>query len=266
MNKKRRLNELYKGVFKNDKKSCVVDLKPLDRLRELEPAKKSEEQEEKKNPEIKNKVIKPVSVSLKVGKNLGFGSFFQNVREEIIQIFTAKEDYISFEGLVNSSQINQMFNGNFNNRDSTTKKLNNIERMTENQTNHVKDNFVGIFENEEILYEDENETIYKRKKPLSRGYENYYRKPAQAEENFFFDISKLRDSNINQDSDLSDLKNNFYNNQFVPKVKNLCLQETNTLYKDVKSRRNKQRQEFSTNSENLNFLNLTDGRNLNSKF
>ena len=28
MNRKRKHNELYKGVFKNDKKSCLVDLKP----------------------------------------------------------------------------------------------------------------------------------------------------------------------------------------------------------------------------------------------
>ena len=34
--RKRKFNELYKGVFKNDKKSCLIDLKPLDRKREVE--------------------------------------------------------------------------------------------------------------------------------------------------------------------------------------------------------------------------------------
>ena len=42
MNRKRKINELYKGVFKNDKKSCMVDLKPLDRKRELDAIKEEE--------------------------------------------------------------------------------------------------------------------------------------------------------------------------------------------------------------------------------
>ena len=36
MNRKRKINDLYKGVFKNNKKSNLIDLKPFQEQNELE--------------------------------------------------------------------------------------------------------------------------------------------------------------------------------------------------------------------------------------
>ena len=30
MNRKKKINDLFKGGFRNDKKSCLIDLKPLE--------------------------------------------------------------------------------------------------------------------------------------------------------------------------------------------------------------------------------------------
>ena len=130
MNRKRKFNELYKGVFKNDKKSCLIDLKPLDKKRELEKEpinKKDPEdsrnlnnfQKEEYNSKLANKNKNRLGINLRVAKNLGFGSFFRKVREEISDIFLSKEEYISFEGLINSNSVNDLFNF----RDSTSKNF-----------------------------------------------------------------------------------------------------------------------------------------------
>ena len=75
MNRKRKHYELYKGVFKNDKKSCLVDLKP-----------KEEENTKECKENINNvNIIRPkkvIDLNLKVAKNLKFGVYFQKLREE----------------------------------------------------------------------------------------------------------------------------------------------------------------------------------------
>jgi hypothetical protein len=204
MNKKRKLNELYKGVFKNDKKSCIVDLMPLDKKQENKNNKHDPEVEEN-NSKIVSKLTKPnshlenktrgLNVSLKVNKNVGFGTYFKTLREEIVDIFSAKDDYISFEGLINSNLINDLFNGN--NHESTTKDRRNVtvvNDLNENESASVKYRQLEaskfdeeMFEGEEeILFENETETIFKRKKVTNRkfdipnsnniipSYNNYY--------------------------------------------------------------------------------------------
>ena len=198
MNRKRKFNELYKGVFRNDKKSLLVDLKPLDRKLELEKLKK---ENENINPNIdrEKELIsrkKTLDVKLKVAKNVGFGSFFKRLREEVVDIFLSKEDYISFDGLF-SNDINDLFNF----RDSTSKLLlereivglcnNNMSDVVNINNKMILSNFpinnmtninsinnnlttenINLQNNstyledpdEEIIYEDESETIYKRKK------------------------------------------------------------------------------------------------------
>ena len=293
MNRKRKLNELYKGVFKNDKKSCIVDLKPLDRKRELVALKIDEAPKENRNSlnnELKNTKNKAVSVGLKVNKNLGFGSYFENLREEIVQIFTANEDFISFEGLVNSNQIKELFNGSYQSRESTSKNFINLEIediSTVNNKMLAQPEEENLFiiqpgeeeDEEEILYEDDLETIYKRKKPQSRRSENFFDNKIENNYNNFnffpnpsknqisydkiqFDISNMvnrTNSNLEYKSFTESQAdwNKIPSNKILPKnSKNLSFLETHTMYNEIKSRKNKNRSDFLENSENFNSLNF----------
>lgn len=150
MNRKRKHNELYRGVFRNDKKSCLIDLKPKE---EREP--KIEMKENIDMNFVKQK--KSLDLNLKVAKNLRFGTYFQKLREEIVDIFTQEDEYISFEGLFNFNKINDLFN--FKEAVQQTDQLNNLH-TTENRSNNYYE--------DEIIYEDENETIIKRKKTVEK--------------------------------------------------------------------------------------------------
>jgi hypothetical protein len=248
MNRKRKLNELYKGVFKNDKKSCLVDLKPLDKKRELEKLlNKEEEAEEDKNKKSHHKQnpepnkSHSMNVSLKVNKSLGFGNFFTSLREEVVDIFMAKDDYISFEGLVNSNQINELFNGNFN-RESSSKNFIDIEMVNLDKENFiggnnnvnedatvVKDPMAMDEDDDEIIYEDDMETIFKRKKPNSRNFNNIsHNNNVSHKLNFNFDDNKNH-STINNHFDISTMLN-FTNQQ--PKLECNILTEEVPLNND----------------------------------
>jgi hypothetical protein len=148
MNRKRKHNELYKGVFKNDKKSCLVDLKPKEEVRNMII-------EAKQNIDVNiPKQKKTLDLNLKVSKNLRFGTYFQKLREDIVDIFTQEEEYISFDGLLNFNKINDLFNF----RETVLNSEPSNIHTTENK-NYYED---------EILYEDENETIIKRKKTVEK--------------------------------------------------------------------------------------------------
>jgi hypothetical protein len=251
MNRKRKLNDLYKGVFKNDKKSCIVDLKPLDKKRELDKLNHKESEEDLSNLHPSRAKVpieqksKPLNVNLKVSKNLNFGSFFKRLREEIVDVFMAKDDLISFEGLVNSQQINELFNGNFN-RESKSKNFIDLEKVSlergskknmgsviyggEENTNlilandrtGVKDHLAieEDDEEEEILYEDEMETIYKRRKPPSR-------KINHLSQLNHFNIRSMN-NNFNEEENQSDQEKNFYYERNLPQRNELLHMSENT--------------------------------------
>lgn len=168
MNRKRKFNEVYKGVFKNDKKSCLVDLKPLDKKREIEQEIKGVSKAKGREKSIDEKVTKrkTLDLNLKIAKNLGFGTYFKKLREEIVDVFLSDEEYVSFEGLFNFNQMNELFNFQ-KDKDSNIENINpNIN--IENINNNITTENIKIRQNEdyedELLYEDENETIYKRRK------------------------------------------------------------------------------------------------------
>lgn len=232
MNRKRKFNELYKGVFKNDKKSCLIDLKPLDKKRELEKEqinKKDQEdprilnnfQKEEYNSKLANKNKNRLGINLRVAKNLGFGSFFRKVREEISDIFLSKEEYISFEGMINSNSINDLFNF----RDSTSKnfvdkEIINLENSSKKENMHrnpqsyanLQNNTTEIIkrqedigmsiindEEDEIVYEDECETIYKKRKlPQNvHNLQNLIKASSNEKFQFYYDNS-MNHQNENQ--------------------------------------------------------------------
>lgn len=221
MNRKRKFNELYKGVFKNDKKSCLIDLKPLDQKRHIEKELNQKKEiydqknlnnfpKEDANTKFPYKNKNRLGINLRVAKNLGFGSFFRKVREEIVDIFLSKQEFISFEGLINSNSINDLFNF----RDSTTKnfvekeiinldntsKKENVIRNPQsyyniaNKTTEIikREEEIGmniINDDEEILYEDECETIYKKNK-LSH-HNNISSRKIQ----FYYDLNNNNNNN-----------------------------------------------------------------------
>jgi hypothetical protein len=186
MNKKRKHAELYKGVFKNDKKSCLVDLKPLVGIKANFPEDSRENNENKDisniNPvNIPNK--KSLELNLKVARNMKFGTYFQRLREEIVEIFLSDNELVSFEGLFNFSQINELFNF----KESVYTKqpgdvIESVNRVgsigqyvtTENRLLNDPRYDLPTAREEVILYEDENETILKRKKTGNKSeYRSY---------------------------------------------------------------------------------------------
>jgi hypothetical protein len=147
MNRKRKHNELYRGVFRNDKKSCLIDLKPKEDVIEMKENIDNNFVRQKKN----------LDLNLKVAKNLKFGTYFQTLREDIIDIFTQEEEYISFDGLFNFNKINDLFN---------FKETGLVTDQSNNQTTENKNN--NYYYEDEVIYEDENETIIKRKKTVEK--------------------------------------------------------------------------------------------------
>jgi hypothetical protein len=178
MNKKRKHSELYKGVFKNDKKSCLVDLKPLvGANRENREENVREGKENKDNniiPEVKKKSLE---LQLKVSKNYRFGTYFQKLREDIVETFLSENDLVSFEGLFNFSQINELFNF----KESVYTKqpgsddvnLGSVGYTVNHNVSNINYDLPTAHE-EVVLYEDENETILKRKKTTNKSeYRTY---------------------------------------------------------------------------------------------
>jgi hypothetical protein len=171
MNKKRKHAELYKGVFKNDKKSCLVDLKPLVGVNRNNPEEVRENKENRSDnvlPEVKKKTLEP---TLKVSRNYRFGSYFKKLREEIVETFLSEDDLVSFESLFNFSQINELFNYKESVLTKQPSSENNLPYVS--FTNNLNYDLPTAGE-EVILYEDENETILKRKKTTNKSeYRNY---------------------------------------------------------------------------------------------
>lgn len=188
MNRKKKINDLFKGGFRNDKKSCLIDLKPLEdkcegKQRDYSNCGRRSLEHFSNYPQIskeKTSIQKEqIAVNIKVAKNLGFGTFFQKLREEIVDIFLSKDEMISLDKMFNQKGVNDLFN--FKESKQMPMKEN-IPIM--NSISNPKP-FIGLssipdgglsffdqptvnYENEEILYEDEESTIFKRKKTKSK--------------------------------------------------------------------------------------------------
>jgi hypothetical protein len=292
MNRKRKFNEIYKGVFKNDKKSCLIDLKPLDKKRELEKEpinKKDQEdtrnlnnfQKEEYNSKLANKNKNRLGINLRVAKNLGFGSFFRKVREEISDIFLSKEEYISFEGLINSNSVNDLFNF----RDSTSKnfidkEIINLENTSKKENMHrnpqsyanlpnnttelvKRQEDIGMSiindEEDEIVYEDECETIYKKRK-LPQNLQNLQNlKKASSNQKFqlYYDNS-MNPQNENQ----HEIEKDSFNLSNLNSMINLKqLNKRNNLNK-MSNMVNFHYEKILDKGENFNLGNMTNFSNL----
>lgn len=280
MNRKRKFNELYKGVFKNDKKSCLIDLKPLDKKREVERDLNNKIEKgdgknfnniskEEHNSKIPNKNRNRLGINLRVAKNLGFGSFFKKTREEIVDIFMSKDELISFEGLINSNNINDLFNY----RDSTSKNFidkeihhlentskkenvvrnpqsyNNIANRTTELIKRQEDVGMTIIndEDEEILYEDECETIYKKRK-IPQALSNH-------KIHFYYD----ENAQVNYENEQEDDRRNYFN---LGNLKNFnSLKNSNMNMSNLMNLRNLPNFDGlnELNNAGINFSNLSRG-------
>lgn len=128
-NKKNKNNSL--GVF-NNKKSCLVDLKPLEDNKHREILK-----QEKDNKEVNDRTSKTLKVNIKIAKNYGFGTYFQNLRESIIDKFLNYDEYISFDGLFKFHSLNDLFNFSKENINESMSKL---KQFPQNQSKVKTDN------------------------------------------------------------------------------------------------------------------------------
>ena len=188
MNRKKKINDLFKGGFRNDKKSCLIDLKPLEdkcegKRRDYSNCGRHSLEHFSNYPQIskeKTSIHKEqIAVNIKVAKNLGFGTFFQKLREEIVDVFLSKDEMISLDKMFNQKGVNDLFN---------FKESKQLPMMKENiplNSLSIPKPFIGLgsvsdanvnffdqptatYEKEEILYEDEESTIFKRKKTKSK--------------------------------------------------------------------------------------------------
>ena len=114
MNRKRKINDLYKGVFKNNKKSNLIDLKPFQEENEIKEfennSKKYELKTKFKYENLQKTKEKHINAKLKVAKNLGFGNYFQRLRKRIIDIFLDDKDLISYENMFKQKEVRELFN------------------------------------------------------------------------------------------------------------------------------------------------------------
>lgn len=290
MHRKRKFNEINKGVFKNDKKSCLVDLKPLQKLNQLKDNKEEKNEEDiaiqsktDKNINMQNNETtklkkKNLEINLRVSKNLGFGTFFKKIREEITDIFMSSEEYISFDGLFNFNQLPVLFN-NINKHD----KITSLENMSTNcykdqgEYDEVQGNMILEEEEqqqqeiqEEILFENESETIIKRKKitpsDVDLEYLNNFEIDKIKKENIY---THKRNININgiynktKDSvstkDLLELSNNVLSN-----MHNLPINSNMVPYQEINRQQNKIKGYYDNNhnhnyhckENNLNYNNI----------
>jgi len=128
-NKKNKNNSL--GVF-NNKKSCLVDLKPLEENQQREIIK-----QDKEIKDVSDRTSKTLKVNIKIAKNYGFGTYFQNLRESIIDKFLNYDEYISFDGLFKFHSLNDLFNFSKENLNESISKM---KQFPQNQSKLKNEN------------------------------------------------------------------------------------------------------------------------------
>ena len=242
MNRKRKINDLYKGVFKNNKKSNLIDLKPFQEQNELE-------NDSKNNYELKTKFKYEnnlndneihVNQKLKVAKNLGFGNYFQRLRKRIIDIFLDDKEFISYENMFKQKEVLELFNIKNSVKDNYQEKLNKYENQIplsgqyyyNNESNQLKN--LDYYQMQSHYYNKGTENKnYERKKYESNYYGNY-------------------DMNY---SDITFSNNNFINNPFIP--------GSNTIIEKNKYRNYNSNSTFYLGNSNNYFMSNNQNRNDN---
>ena len=212
MNKKRKINDLYKGVFKNNKKSNLIDLKPFQEENEIKEfennSKKYELKTKFKYENLQKTKEKHINAKLKVAKNLGFGNYFQRLRKRIIDIFLDDKDLISYENMFKQKEVRELFNI----KNSVQNDYNYNSFKNENQVPisgkfyyNNESNEINNLENYQIQSDYYNkgteQKVFERKK-----YDNNYTNSNLSESNY-------DDGNYN-------IQNyNYMNNPFIPSNK-----------------------------------------------
>ena len=242
MNRKRKINDLYKGVFKNNKKSNLIDLKPFQEQNELE-------NDSKNNYELKTKFKYEnnlndneihVNQKLKVAKNLGFGNYFQRLRKRIIDIFLDDKEFISYENMFKQKEVLELFNIKNSVKDNYEEKLNKYENQIplsgqyyyKNESNQLKN--LDYYQMQSHYYNKGTENKnYERKKYESNYYGNY---------------------GVNW-ADINFSNNNFINNPFIP--------GSNTIIEKNKYRNHNSNSSFYLGNSNNYFMSNNQNRNDN---
>jgi hypothetical protein len=195
MNRKKKINDLCKGLFKNNKSSGLIDLKPLE---EENFKSKKENLLDISYSKNKNKIItenefnennqKNFKVHIKVVKNMGFGTYFKKLRQNIIEKFKLNDELINNKYMSYNEEIKDLFNINNSNSkksnyyENTNKNINyqfsknnsNNNILKENYNNYINlenNNILNNINNqkEELSYEND-ETAFKWKKVIDTKF------------------------------------------------------------------------------------------------
>ena len=214
MNKKRKINDLYKGVFKNNKKSNLIDLKPFQEHNEIKEfennSKKYELKTKFKYENLQKTKEKHINAKLKVAKNLGFGNYFQRLRKRIIDIFLDDKELISYENMFKQKEVRELFNiknsvQNDNNYNSfkNENKIPNSGIFYYNHESNKTNNLDYYQIQSDYLNKGTEQKFFQRKK-----YDNNYTKSIL--------------SDINYDDRNNNMQNyTFMNNPFIPSNNNI---------------------------------------------
>jgi len=147
----------------------------------------------KKNEDrnLKKKKIFGMNEELKVLKNAGFGSYFKNLRKEIIEIFNSPKELIEFDSLLQPSQFAELFNcKEINQKVRLSKDLNDIRNL----------NLENTFYNSKF-YSTENSPIIEKHNYENLKTSNNLNNYNNNLDNFFYN------NNINDYNDHHILKN-----------------------------------------------------------
>lgn len=240
MNRKRKINDLYKGVFKNNKKSNLIDLKPFQEQNESENDSKNNYQLKTKFKYENNENEINVNAKLKVAKNLGFGNYFQRLRKRIIDIFLDDKELISYENMFKQKEVLELFNIKNSVKDNNEEKLNKYENQIplsgqyyyKNESNQL--NNLDYYQMQSHYYNKGTENKnYERKKYESNYYGNY-------------------DMNYN---DINSSNNFIINNPFIP--------GSNIIIEKNKYRNYNSNSSFYLGNSNNYFMSNNQNRNDN---
>ena len=240
MNRKRKINDLYKGVFKNNKKSNLIDLKPFQEQNESENDSKNNYELKTKFKYENNEKEINVNAKLKVAKNLGFGNYFQRLRKRIIDIFLDDKELISYENMFKQKEVLELFNIKNSVKDNYEEKLNKYENQIplsgqyyyKNESNQL--NNLDYYQMQSHYYNKGTENKnYERKKYESNYYGNY-------------------DMNYN---DINSSNNFIINNPFIP--------GSNIIIEKNKYRNYNSNSSFYLGNSNNYFMSNNQNRNDN---
>jgi hypothetical protein len=214
MNRKRKINDLYKGVFKNNKKSNLIDLKPFQEHNEIKEfennSKKYELKTKFKYENLQKTKEKHINAKLKVAKNLGFGNYFQRLRKRIIDIFLDDKELISYENMFKQKEVRELFN---------------IKNSVQNDNNYNSFKNENKIPNSGIFYynHESNKTnnldYYQIQSDyLNKGTEQKFFQRKKYDNNYTNSIL----SDINYDDRNNNMQNyTFMNNPFIPSNNNI---------------------------------------------